>query len=50
MSRAPLILVILVVLVIAGLVWLSSRSAAVPVHHIEKAVTLDDAAANGAAH
>ena len=49
MSRAPLVLVILVVLVIAALAWLSARPAAIPPHHIEKAVTLGDAD-SGAAH
>ncbi len=49
MSRAPIILVILLVLFVAALVWLSWRPASVPVHHIEKTVTLGDAG-DGAAH
>lgn len=49
MSRATLVLVILLVLFVALLVWLSARPATIPPHPIEKAVTLDDAG-SGAAH
>jgi O-antigen ligase len=38
-SRAPLILVILLVLVIAFLVWLSTRNKEVPQQRIEQDVT-----------
>jgi O-antigen ligase len=38
-SRAPLILVILLVLVIAFLVWLSTRNTEVPQQRIEQDVT-----------
>ena len=44
MSRATFILLIIVLLILAGLVWLSRRSVAVPLHPIEKVVTLNTAA------
>lgn len=43
MSRATLVLLILVVLVIGGLVWLSRGSVEVPPHRIEKVVTIEGA-------
>jgi hypothetical protein len=41
MSRATIILVIIVLLLVAALVWLSRRGASVPIHPIEQAVTLN---------
>lgn len=49
MSRASLILIVILVLIVAALVWLSGRPAAIPPHHIEKTVTLDGAAAGDGA-
>jgi flagellar biogenesis protein FliO len=44
MSRATIVLLIIVLLIIGALAWLSRRSAEVPPHPIEKVVTLNGAA------
>jgi hypothetical protein len=44
MSRATIILLVLVLIIVAALVWLSHRSVSVTPHHIEKVVTLNAAA------
>ncbi|HEY0271030.1 MAG TPA: hypothetical protein VGC10_08590 [Sphingomonas sp.] len=44
MSRASITLIVIVVLVVAGLVWLSRRNVNVTPHHVEKVVTLNGAA------
>ncbi len=44
MSRASSTLIVIVVLVVAGLVWLSRRNVNVTPHHVEKVVTLNGAA------
>ena len=46
MSRASIILIIILLALVAGLVWLSHRSVAVAPHHIEKVVTLNGADAS----
>ena len=46
MSRGTTILIVIVVLIIAGLVWLSRRNADVTPHHVEKVVTLNGADAS----
>jgi hypothetical protein len=43
MSRATIILIAILVLIVAGLVWLSRGPNAVAPHHIEKTVTLNGA-------
>lgn len=43
MSRASIVLIIILAAIVAGLVWLSHRSVSVTPHHIEKAVTLNGA-------
>ncbi|USI72196.1 hypothetical protein [Sphingomonas morindae] len=45
MSRATIILLILLIAIVGGLVALSRRSAEVPPHRIEKVVTLNGDAA-----
>jgi hypothetical protein len=47
MSRSSLLLIVILIAIVAGLVWLSHRSAGVPTHHIEQAVTLNGAADGG---
>ncbi len=47
MSRATIILLVIVLLIVAGLVWLSRRTVSVPLHPIEQVVTLN-ATANAA--
>lgn len=47
MSRATLLLLLVLVLVIAGFVVLGRRPASVPVHRIEKPVTLGGDASQG---
>jgi hypothetical protein len=44
MSRASIILIIIVLLIVALFVWLSTRSHAVQTHPIEQVVTLNGAA------
>jgi hypothetical protein len=44
MSRASILLIIIVALIVAGLVWLSRSNVSVTQHHIEKVVTLNGAA------
>jgi hypothetical protein len=44
MSRASLTLIVILVLIVAGLVWLSHRNVNVTPHHVEKVVTLNGAA------
>jgi hypothetical protein len=44
MSRASILLIIIVALIVAGLVWLSRSNVSVTPHHIEKVVTLNGAA------
>ena len=44
MSRASITLIVIVVLIVAGLVWLSRRNVNVTPHHVEKVVTLNGAA------
>jgi hypothetical protein len=44
MSRATIILLLIVIAIVAALVWLSHRSGSVPPHHVEKVVTLNGAA------
>lgn len=44
MSRATLLLIVIVLLVGGGLVWLSRRAVFVPIHPVEKVVTLNTAA------
>lgn len=46
MSRGSIILIVIVVLIIAGLVWLSGRNVNVAPHHVEKVVTLNGADAS----
>lgn len=47
MPRATVLLVIVLVLIVAGLVYLSRRPAEVPTHRIEQPVTLNGAADAG---
>jgi hypothetical protein len=47
MSRASLLLIIVLLAVVAGLVALGRRPASVPLHHIEKPVTLGGDGAQG---
>ena len=44
MSRGSITLIVIVVLIVAGLVWLSRRNVNVTPHHVEKVVTLNGAA------
>jgi len=44
MSRASIVLVVIVLIIIALLVWLSQRDTAVTPHHIEQVVTLNGSA------
>jgi preprotein translocase subunit SecG len=44
MSRATIVLLILVVLIVVGLGWLSRKPVEVQPHRIEKVVTLEGAA------
>jgi uncharacterized membrane protein YdjX (TVP38/TMEM64 family) len=44
MSRASILLIVIVVLIVGGLVWLSRSNVNVTPHHIEKVVTLNGAA------
>jgi hypothetical protein len=46
MSRASIILIVVVLALVAGLVWLSHRSVSVPTHPIEQVVTLNGADAS----
>jgi hypothetical protein len=46
MSRGSITLIVIVVLIIAGLVWLSRRNVNVTPHHVEKVVTLNGADAS----
>ncbi len=48
MSRASIILIVILLALVAGLVWLSHRSVSVTPHHVEKAVTLNGT--DGAQH
>lgn len=43
MSRAAIVLVLVLVVIVAGLVWLSRAPVEVPPHRIEKTVTLGGA-------
>ncbi len=40
MSRASIILVVILIVLVGGLLWLSRKPVSVTPHHIEKAVTL----------
>ncbi len=44
MSRASLLLIVILIAIVAALVWLSHRSGGVAPHHIEQVVTLNGAA------
>jgi hypothetical protein len=44
MSRGSITLIVILVLIVAGLVWLSRRNVNVTPHHVEKVVTLNGAA------
>lgn len=44
MSRASLVLIVVLIAIVAALVWLSHRSAGVTPHPIEQSVTLNGAA------
>jgi len=44
MSRASIVLIIVLIAIVAALVWLSHRSGGVAPHHIEQVVTLNGAA------
>lgn len=44
MSRASILLIVIVILIVGGLVWLSRSNVSVTPHHIEKVVTLNGAA------
>ncbi len=46
MSRASIVLIVIVLAIIGGLFWLSHRSANVTPHHVEKVVTLNGADAS----
>jgi len=43
MSRASIVLIVILLAIVAALVWLSHRSVSVPTHHIEQVVTLNGA-------
>ena len=44
MSRASLLLIVILIAIVAAVVWLSHRSGGVTPHHIEQVVTLNGAA------
>ncbi|MDB5736546.1 MAG: hypothetical protein JWO65_214 [Sphingomonas bacterium] len=44
MSRATILLLIVIIAIVAGAVWLSRRSGDITPHHVEKVVTLNGAA------
>lgn len=44
MSRATILLILILFAIVAALFWLSHRSAGVPTRHVEKVVTLNGAA------
>lgn len=44
MSRASIVLIVIVLAIVAALVWLSHRSVGVTPHHIEQVVTSNGAA------
>jgi hypothetical protein len=43
MSRATILLVVILLVIVGALLWLSHRSGEQPLHHVEKAVTLNGA-------